>query len=126
DDNRDATASLQMLLRLMGHEICVAHDGAAALQAAQARKPNLVLLDIGMPDMGGYEVARRLPAQPAYADVPIVALTGSGQQGERNLPTGAGIAAHPVKRVEMAGLEALFTEVWALRARRSGFDGTRA
>jgi len=117
DDNRDANESLRMLLHLMGHEICVAHDGATALQAAQASKPNLVLLDIGMPDMDGYEVARRLRARPDFADVPIVAMTGYGQERDRTRSTEAGINAHLVKPVEIAALEALFDEVVQLRAR---------
>jgi PAS domain S-box-containing protein len=126
DDNRDATESLQMLLRLMGHEIRIAYDGAGALQAAQARKPNLVLVDIGMPDMDGYEVARRLRAQPDYADVAIVAMTGYGQKGDRNLSAAAGIDAHLVKPVELAALEALFAEVPELRARRQCRAATQA
>jgi len=70
-------------------------------------KPNLVLLDIGMPDMDGYEVARRVRVEPDFADVPIVAMTGHGQEGDRTRSAEAGINTHLVKPVEIAALQAL-------------------
>ena len=66
DDNQDAAVSLAMLLRLQGHEVRVAHDGPAALEMAKAYPPDVVFLDIGMPGMDGYEVARRLRSSPAW------------------------------------------------------------
>jgi PAS domain S-box-containing protein len=82
EDNRDAAASLCMLLEYMGHSARVAHDGASALEAAAADSPELVFIDIGLPDMDGYEVARRIREEPALRTACLVALTGYGRADE--------------------------------------------
>jgi CheY-like chemotaxis protein/two-component sensor histidine kinase len=83
DDNQDAADSLAMLLRLQGHEVRVAHSGSAALDITKGYTPDVVFLDIGMPGMDGYEVARRLRQQPGWEKVVLAALTGWGQQEDR-------------------------------------------
>jgi CheY-like chemotaxis protein/two-component sensor histidine kinase len=107
DDNRDAADSLTMLLRSKGHDVRVAYDGPAALAAAGAFGPDLVLLDLGMPGMDGYEVARRLRGMPAFAGRVIAALTGWGQEADRRRTREAGFDHHLVKPVDPAELETL-------------------
>lgn len=100
DDNADAAESLALLLRLKGHEVQVAHDGPQALAAAAALRPQVAILDIGLPGMDGYEVARRLRELPALAGVRLLALTGYGQQPERQAALDAGFAQHFTKPVD--------------------------
>jgi PAS domain S-box-containing protein len=107
DDNLDAATSLAVLLRLQGHEVAVAHDGASALAMAAASRPNLVFLDIGMPGMDGYEVARRLREQPGLESTKLVALTGWGQKEDRRRTAEAGFDHHLVKPLELKSLERL-------------------
>jgi len=102
DDNVDAAESIAMLLQELGNEAHVVHDGPAALVACERLKPDVVLLDIGMPDMDGYEVARRLRA--SYPGLRIVALTGWGQAGDRARTQAAGFDLHLVKPVELEPL----------------------
>ena len=111
DDNVDAADSLALLLRLSGQEVRVAHDGPTALLAAQAFRPELVLLDLGMPGMDGYEVARRLRQQPESRTALVVALTGWGQDSDRRRSAEAGFDRHLVKPVEPSDLEKLLAEV---------------
>jgi PAS domain S-box-containing protein len=105
DDNVDAADSLTMLLQLAGHEVRTAHDGPTALLIAQAFHPEVVLLDIGMPGMDGYEVARRLRQQPQGQAAHLVALTGWGQETDRRRSTEAGFDYHLVKPVQPNALE---------------------
>jgi signal transduction histidine kinase len=107
DDNRDAADSLATLLRLAGHEVRVAHDGPAALELTKVYRPEVVLLDLGMPGMDGYEVARRLRQQPGLERVRLAALTGWGQQEERRRTAAAGFDHHLVKPVDPEALEEL-------------------
>jgi len=107
DDNRDAAESLGVLLELMGHSVQVVNDGLDALRIVEMEAPDLVLLDIGMPGMDGYEVARRLRELPARGLMHVVALTGYGQEADRRRSTEAGFDAHLVKPVDLAALEAL-------------------
>jgi len=105
DDNVDAATTLGELLRVLGHEVRVTHDGAAALQAAEAFLPDVVLLDIGMPGMDGYEVARRLAAlKKAGRPLRIVAVTGWGQEADRRQAVEAGFDTHLVKPVDLDAL----------------------
>jgi CheY-like chemotaxis protein len=106
DDNVDAATCLAVLLRAAGHAVTTAGGGAAALTAAQADRPDAVLLDIGMPGMDGYEVARRLRQGPA-ADTLIVALTGYGQEDDRRRSQAAGFDHHLVKPAELEEILAL-------------------
>jgi PAS domain S-box-containing protein len=104
DDNVDAAESLGELLRLEGHEVRVAHDGPSALEAAAVGRPELVVLDLGMPGMDGFEVARRLRRLPGLEGVVVVALTGWGQDDDRRRSREAGFNHHLVKP---AGPEAI-------------------
>jgi signal transduction histidine kinase len=100
DDNRDAAESLAMLLEISGHEVRVAHDGRNALAVAQVFRPDTALLDIGMPDMSGYEVARALRNEEWAADLRLIALTGWGQDADRRQAMDAGFDHHEVKPVD--------------------------
>jgi two-component system CheB/CheR fusion protein len=107
DDNRDAADSLAMLLRARGLEADVAYDGATALESARVRVPTAVLLDLGMPGMDGYEVARRMRAEAACRDAVLVALTGWGHADVQSDCREAGFDHHLVKPVRLDALEAL-------------------
>lgn len=108
DDNRDAADSLGLLLRLLGADVRVANDGPSALLALPAYRPTVVLLDIGMPGMDGYEVARRIRRQPEFRDVMLIALTGWGQEDDRRRTSEAGFDHHLLKPADMSALESLF------------------
>jgi signal transduction histidine kinase len=107
DDNRDSAQSLAALLALEGHETALAFDGEQALQLAGQFGPDLVILDIGMPDMSGHEVCRRIRASAWGGRVRIVALTGWGQQEDRRRSQQAGFDHHLVKPVDPAAMAAL-------------------
>jgi PAS domain S-box-containing protein len=100
DDNRDAATSLAMLLRMQGHEVYLAHSGPEALETLQAQRPEMVFLDLGMPHMDGYEVARRIRQSPELQSVTLAALTGWGQQEDRRRTAEAGFDYHLVKPLE--------------------------
>jgi PAS domain S-box-containing protein len=111
DDNCDAAESLGLLLQITGHDVRVANDGQAALRAAQEWPPDLVLLDLGMPGMDGYEVARRLRQLPVPVSPRIVALSGYGQDADRRRSAEAGFDAHLVKPLDLPELEALLARL---------------
>jgi signal transduction histidine kinase len=100
DDNRDAADSLAMLLEMAGHEVRVAHHGRAALAVAQAFRPDTALLDIGMPEMSGYEVAQALRSEPWAVGLRLIALTGWGQDSDRRRALEAGFDHHLIKPVD--------------------------
>jgi PAS domain S-box-containing protein len=104
DDNKDAAVSLAMLLDLSGNQTHLAHDGEAALLAAEKYRPDVVLLDIGMPRMNGHEVCRRLRQKPWGKDLKVIALTGWGQEQDRRKSEEAGFDGHLVKPVDPATL----------------------
>lgn len=104
DDNVDAAESLAVLLRMDGHEVRVACDGVEALQAAQADLPEMVVLDLGMPGMDGFEVARRLQTLPRSNEMLMVALTGWAQEEDRRRCYEAGFDGHLPKPVELDAL----------------------
>jgi PAS domain S-box-containing protein len=110
DDNIDAANTIELLLGSLGHETAVAHDGAQALKLAVDFRPDVVLLDIGMPGMDGYEVARRLRALRTARPFRIVALTGWGQEADRQRSREAGFDLHLVKPVDAAELARALTE----------------
>jgi CheY-like chemotaxis protein len=107
DDNADSAESLSLLLELMGHTVRTAHDGQEALEQAEAFRPELVLMDIGMPRMDGYEAARRLRQLPWASGVVIVALTGWGQDEDKRRSEEAGFNRHLIKPVDPAALEGI-------------------
>jgi len=109
DDNRDAADSLAMLLEIDGHEVRVAHGGRAALALAQTFRPEVVLLDIGMPDLSGYEVATQLRREPWAAGIHLVALTGWGQEGDRQRTRDAGFDRHLTKPIDPDTLSSLLS-----------------
>jgi CheY-like chemotaxis protein len=110
DDNHDAAVSLSMLLQAMGHDTRVVHDGVEALEEAEIFRPDIVLLDIGMPRLDGYETARRLASQPWAAATQIVAVTGWGQETDRQRAKDAGFHRHLVKPVDLDALREVMSE----------------
>ena len=114
DDNQDAARSMSLLLQLSDHAVRTCHDGASALAAVAERRPQLVLLDLGMPGMDGFEVARRLRAE-AGPPLVIVALSGWGQQSDRDRTADAGFDRHLVKPVSAEELARLLDDVAAGR-----------
>jgi len=107
DDNEDSADSLAVLLKITGNETFTAHDGTAALEAAEKHRPDLVLLDIGLPNLNGYEVCRRIREQPWGKDMTLIALTGWGQEDDRRRSHEAGFDGHLVKPVNYAALMTL-------------------
>jgi CheY-like chemotaxis protein len=107
DDNVDFANSLLAILESLGQEATVVHDGFAALEAAGRLRPEYIFLDIGMPGMNGYDVAQRLRRQPATCDAVIVAITGWGQDKDRERAYDAGFDEHLVKPVDVERLVSL-------------------
>lgn len=107
DDNVDSAASVAAFLRLAGHDVRMAHDGHAALQAARSMRPEFIFLDLGLPGLDGYEVARRVRAEPGLEAARIIALSGYGQDADRQKSLEAGIDQHLVKPADLAFLESL-------------------
>jgi signal transduction histidine kinase/DNA-binding response OmpR family regulator len=107
DDNEDAAEVLATGLELLGHRTRVAHDGPAALRVTADFKPDLALLDIGLPVMDGYELARRLRQDPSLAHIRLVAVTGYGQDSDRRRSKEAGFDAHLVKPIQLPELALL-------------------
>lgn len=115
DDNVDAAEMLAFLLQAHGHVTEVVHNGHAALNLARDFGPDVALLDIGMPGMNGYEVAKALRQIPSLANMTLVALTGWGGEQDRALSREAGFDRHLIKPVDMEVIESLFAEVIAAR-----------
>jgi signal transduction histidine kinase len=111
DDNKDAASSLGLLLRVMGATVKVVYSGPAALEAVAKDPPSIVLLDIGMPEMDGYEVARQIRAQKSGRDITLIALTGWGQDSDRKRTQEAGFDHHLVKPAEIDSLQTLLLSV---------------
>jgi CheY-like chemotaxis protein len=100
DDNRDGAETLALMLRLEGHDVAVAHDGPAALLMFERHRPEVALLDVGMPELDGYEVARRIRARADGAHVLLIAVTGWGQEKDRRQSAEAGFDYHLTKPAE--------------------------
>jgi len=107
DDNLDAAESMAILLRNVGHEVRIEHDGLAAIKELTRELPDVVLLDIGLPGISGYEVAKRLRQHPGGESVRIYAMTGYGQEDDRRRSMEAGFDGHLVKPVVPSDLFAL-------------------
>jgi PAS domain S-box-containing protein len=107
DDNRDAAGSMEILLKLLGNEVCTVHDGLEAVAAAERLRPEIVLMDVGMPRLNGYEATRRIREQPWGRDMKIIALTGWGQESDKEQSRQAGCDGHLVKPIDLPDLEKL-------------------
>jgi len=107
DDNRDAADSLTTMLRMAGHDVRTAYDGLEAVQAAATFRPDVLLLDIGLPRMNGYEVAQHIRHQPWGKNMALIALTGWGQEEDRRRALDAGCDHHLTKPVDPSALEKL-------------------
>jgi CheY-like chemotaxis protein len=118
DDNRDGAESLAEMLRLLGHEAHTAHDGVEGVEAAERLRPDLILMDVGMPRLNGLDATRRIREQPWGRGVTVIALTGWGQEADRERSRAAGCDGHLVKPVDPAALQRLLAET-----RRAGAAG---
>jgi CheY-like chemotaxis protein len=120
DDNRDAAGMLAMLLQFSGHETHTAHDGVEAVEATTKLQPDVILLDIGLPRLNGYEAARMLRERQEQPGRPLlVVLTGWGQDEDRRRSEEAGFDAHLVKPVDEAALDKLLVDLGASREART-------
>jgi PAS domain S-box-containing protein len=111
DDNRDSAQSLGMLLETTGHAVQLAYDGPTALQATLAHRPNVVLMDIGLPDLDGYEVARRIREQPALKNIVLVAMTGYGNVGDLRRSEESGFDYHLIKPADFMKVKEILASV---------------
>ena len=111
DDNHDSALSLAMMLSIMGHETRTAHDGESAVTTAESFLPEVVLLDIGLPKLNGYEVAQRIRENEWGKTMFLIAVTGWGQEEDRQRSSEVGLNVHMVKPVEPAALERLLADL---------------
>ena len=111
DDNHDSALSMSMMLSIMGHETRTAHDGETAVATAETFLPDVVLLDIGLPKLNGYEVAQRIREKSWGASMYLIAVTGWGQEEDRQRSSEVGLNVHMVKPVEPAALEKLLAQL---------------
>jgi PAS domain S-box-containing protein len=111
DDNQDSATSMAMMLKLTGNQVRTAHDGVEAVEAAESFRPQVILMDVGMPRLNGYEATRRIRDQHWGRSVTIVALTGWGQEGDKGRSREAGCDGHLVKPVSLPDLERLLAEL---------------
>jgi CheY-like chemotaxis protein len=118
DDNEDVAQSTTMLLHILGHVAEVARDGVGALALARTMQPDVVLLDLGLPAMNGYEVARAMRSDPRFIDTYLVACTGYGRDEDRDRAREAGFDQHLVKPVHAGDLIRLLAEFAERRAMR--------
>ena len=109
DDNQDAANTLAMLLRIAGHDVCTAYGGQAALTIASTFRPEFALLDIGMPDLNGYEVARQLRRTSWGKAARLIALTGWGQEDDKRRAHAAGFDHHLTKPLDTHQLDQLLS-----------------
>jgi PAS domain S-box-containing protein len=124
DDNEDVARSIEMLLHILGHEVEVAHDGVAALALARKSHPDVVLLDLGLPLMNGYDVARALRGDSRFGTTLLVACTGYGRDEDRDRVREAGFDQHLVKPVHAADLARLLADYAQRRPPRA--DASRS
>jgi CheY-like chemotaxis protein len=104
DDHQDGAEMMRLLLAQGGHDVCVAHCGADAIELAKREKPQIALLDIGMPDMNGYEVANRIRAEAWGSEITLIAVTGWGQDEDRRRSRAAGFDFHLTKPIDPEAL----------------------
>ena len=123
DDNEDSVDSLAMLLRMLGHEVETANDGEAALAALDAFRPNVAILDIGLPRISGYDLAKQIRQRPWAKDVVLVALTGWGQEEHRRRSAESGFDHHLTKPVEFDVLQRILVAAQTCIPKEDGRDG---
>ncbi len=111
DDNRDSAESMALMLELLGNENRTAHDGLEAVELAEQFRPHVILMDIGMPKLNGYEATRRIREQPWGRDIAIIALTGWGQEEDRLKSKEVGCDGHLVKPIQLLDLQKLLAEL---------------
>lgn len=111
DDNPDSAMSLAMMLSMRGHETRTAHDGETAVSTAEEFRPRVILLDIGLPKLNGYEVAQRIRQEAWGEQMFLVAVTGWGQDEDRQRAEDVGMNLHMVKPVEPAALDRLLADL---------------
>ena len=111
DDNHDSADSLAMLMQLTGNKTYMAHDGVEAVEAVEKYRPEVLLLDIGLPGLDGHEVCRRVRQQPWGKDIIVIALTGWGQEDDRRKSEEAGFDGHLVKPVDFEQLSQALREM---------------
>jgi CheY-like chemotaxis protein len=111
DDNIDAATTLATLLKFLGADVQLAHDGPAALTGIEKYRPDVILLDIGMPGMDGFEVAKRIRQQPEFNHVTLIALTGWGQEDDRRRTLEAGFDHHLIKPADIVALQGLLVSL---------------
>jgi CheY-like chemotaxis protein len=115
DDNKDAAETLAELLRMLGNEVAVALDGSSAVERVAQFGPDVVLLDIGLPDMNGYEIAQRLKAEPALEGTMLVAVTGYGMEEDRRRAARSGFEHHFTKPIDLRTLQRLLQQQVGVR-----------
>ncbi len=115
DDNLDAATSMAMMLEFLGNEVFMAHDGLQAIERVEHDRPDVVLMDVGMPRLDGYDATRRIRAQPWGRDVIIIALTGWGQEDDKARSHEAGCDGHLTKPVNLPDLESLLENLKSAR-----------
>ena len=120
DDNPDVTEAFQVMLQTIGHEVEIAHDGIEALDKAARFRPEIVVLDVGMPKMNGYDAARQLRQQPWAQDVVLIAVTGWGNESDKRETAEAGFDVHLVKPVDPVALGHIMDSVRPVRPVRPG------
>ena len=111
DDNRDGAESLAMVMTVFGCEVRTAYDGASAVRTAESFKPEVIFLDLGMPGMDGFEAARRIRSLPGGSSIVLIALTGWGQERDRQRTAEAGFDAHLVKPVDPLSMRSFLDQL---------------
>jgi CheY-like chemotaxis protein len=107
EDNPDSAESFVMILELLGHHVRLVHDGSQALEAAHSNVPDVMLIDIGLPGMDGYEVAAAVRNDPALKHLVLVAITGYGREEDKHRAMAAGFDYHLVKPIDLGILQEL-------------------
>ena len=118
DDNLDSAESLVLLLKLMGNEVHAAHDGLEAVAMAETNHPDVILMDIGLPNLNGYEAARLIRERAGDREMVLIALTGWGQEEDRRRSKEAGFHHHLTKPIDLAVLQQLLADTSAGRLKR--------
>jgi len=126
EDNEDAAESLKMLLEILGHTVHVVHDGLAALGAARRFRPDLMLVDVGLPGMNGYQVARQIRTEPLLRSAVLVAVTGYGGAQHRERANAAGFDHYFRKPIDFADLGAVLAAHAARNAATNDFHVSSA